>query len=147
MAGKLPQVAGITPMMADWEDQLTLPFPEVRLKRFLEMRGADGGPWRSLCALPALWVGLLYDQTALDAAWDLCRDWSEEERQYLRDETPKTALYTPFRGRTVLDVSREVLEIAEAGLKRRGQMNGIGEDETIFLSELKEIVGLSLIHI
>ena len=105
------------------------------------MRGADGGPWRSLCALPALWVGLLYDQTALDAAWDLCRDWSEEERQYLRDETPKTALDTPFRGRTVLDVSREVLEIAEAGLKRRGQMNGIGEDETIFLSELKEIVG------
>ena len=78
-----------------------------------------------LCALPALWVGLLYDQTALDAAWDLCRDWSEEERQYLRDETPKTALDTPFRGRTVLDVSREVLEIAEAGLKRRGQMNGI----------------------
>ena len=84
---------------------------------------------------------MLYDQTALDASWDLCRDWSEDERQYIRVETPKTALYTPFRGRTVLDVSREVLEIAEAGLKRRGQMNGIGEDETIFLSELKEIVG------
>ena len=141
MAGKLSEATGIIPMMTDWEDQLTLPFPEVRLKRFLEMRGADGGPWRSLCALPALWVGLLYDQTALDAAWDLCRDWSEEERQYLRDETPKTALDTPFRGRTVLDISREMLEIAEAGLERRCKTNGIGEDEKIFLAELKEIVG------
>ena len=139
MARKLSPVEHITPMMGDWEDQLTLPFPEVRLKRFIEMRGADGGPWRSLCALPALWVGLLYDQTALDAAWDVCRDWTNEEREYLRAETPKTALDTPFRSGTVLDIAREVISIAEAGLKARGRANGIGEDETIFLSELREI--------
>jgi glutamate--cysteine ligase len=126
-------------MMGDWEDQLTLPFPEVRLKRFIEMRGADGGPWRSLCALPALWVGLIYDQTALDAAWDLCRDWTNEEREYLRAETPKSALDTPFRNGTVLDIARQVLAIAETGLKNRARENGIGEDEAIFLSELREI--------
>lgn len=139
MAHKLSPVEHITPMMADWEDQLTLPFPEVRLKRFIEMRGADGGPWRNLCALPALWVGLLYDQTALDAAWDLCRDWTNDEREYLRAETPKTALDTVFRKGTVLDVARQVLEIAEQGLKRRERANGIGEDETIFLAELQDV--------
>ena len=139
MARKLSPVEHITPMMGDWEDQLTLPFPEVRLKRFIEMRGADGGPWRSLCALPALWVGLIYDQTALDAAWDLCRDWTNEEREYLRAETPKSALDTPFRNGTVLDIARQVLAIAETGLKNRARENGIGEDETIFLAELREI--------
>ena len=141
MSGELTGFEGQFPTMADWTDHMTTAFPEVRLKHYIEMRGTDGGPWARLCALPALWVGLLYDQTALDAAWDLCRYWSEEERQYLRDETPKTALDTPFRGRTVLDISREMLEIAEAGLERRCKTNGIGEDETIFLAELKEIVG------
>jgi glutamate--cysteine ligase len=139
MARKLSPVKHITPMVGDWEDQLTLPFPEVRLKRFIEMRGADGGPWRSLCALPALWVGLIYNQTALDAAWDLCRDWTNEEREYLRVETPKSALDTPFRKGTVLDIARQVIAIAETGLKNRARENGIGEDETIFLAELREI--------
>ena len=138
MAGTLNQVKGVTPIMDDWGDHLTTPFPEVRMKRFIEMRGADGGPWRSLCALPAFWVGLLYDTTALDAAWDLCRDWSNEEREYLRAETPKTALDTPFRGGTVLDIARQTLDIAESGLKNRARANGIGEDERIFLTELRE---------
>ena len=139
MEGRIYQLNGITPTMSDWVDHLTTPFPEVRMKSFLEMRGADGGPWRSLCALPAFWVGLLYDQCALDAAWDVCRDWTEEEREYLRSEIPKTALDTPFRSGSVLDVARQVLEIAEMGLKNRGCFNDIGEDETLFLAELKKI--------
>ena len=89
--------------------------------------------------MPALWVGLIYDQTALDAAWDLCRDWTNEEREYLRAETPKTALDTPFRNCTVLDIASEMIAIAETGLKNRARENGIGEDETIFLAELREI--------
>lgn len=144
MAGTLDPVKGISAMMDDWVDHLTTPFPEVRMKRFIEMRGADGGPWRSLCALPAFWVGLLYNQTALDAAWDLCRDWSDEEREYLRRETPKTALDTPFRGGTVLDLARQVLDIAEAGLKLRGKVNDAGVDETMFLAELREIADSGL---
>ncbi len=139
MAGNLEQLKGVTPMMGDWVDHLTTPFPEVRMKRFIEMRGADGGPWRSLCALPAFWVGLLYDQSSLDAAWDLCKDWTNEEREYLRAETAKTALDTPFRNGTVLDIARQAVDIAELGLKNRGQENGIGEDERIFLAELRDI--------
>ena len=126
-------------MMSDWMDQLTTPFPEVRLKQYIEMRGADGGAWKSLCALPAFWVGLLYDQSALDAAWDLCRDWTHEEREYLRSETPKTALETSFRSGKVIDVARRVIEISEFGLKNRGRENAMGEDETIFLLDLQEI--------
>ena len=139
MTGNLEQLKGVTPMMGDWVDHLTTPFPEVRMKRFIEMRGADGGPWRSLCALPAFWVGLLYDQSSLDAAWDLCKDWSNEEREYLRAETAKTALDTPFRNGTVLDIARQAVDIAELGLKNRGRENGIGEDERIFLAELRDI--------
>ena len=135
----MEQVKGVTPMMGDWVDHLTTPFPEVRMKRFIEMRGADGGPWRSLCALPAFWVGLLYDQSSLDAAWDLCKDWTNEEREYLRAETAKTALETPFRNGTVLDIARQAVDIAELGLKNRGRENGIGEDERIFLAELRDI--------
>ena len=92
LAGKLPQLPGEFPTLDDWSDHLTTLFPEVRMKRFLEMRGADGGRWRRICALPALWTGLLYDQTSLDAAWDLVKDWTAEERQALRDAVPKTAL-------------------------------------------------------
>tara|TARA_B100000676_G_scaffold90711_1_gene90427 strand:+ start:1996 stop:3363 length:1368 start_codon:yes stop_codon:yes gene_type:complete len=139
MTGNLEPLKGVTPMMGDWVDHLTTPFPEVRMKRFIEMRGADGGPWRSLCALPAFWVGLLYDQSSLDAAWDLCKDWTNEEREYLRAETAKTALETPFRNGTVLDIARQAVDIAELGLKNRGRENGIGEDERIFLAELRDI--------
>ena len=140
MAGELGQFKKVQPLMDDWIDHLTTPFPEVRMKRYLEMRGADGGPWRSLCALPALWVGLLYNQTALDAAWDLCKDWTNEEREYLRTEAPKSGLNTPFRSDNVRDVAGRVIEIAEVGLQNRCRENAIGESESIYLLELKEIL-------
>jgi glutamate--cysteine ligase len=140
MAGKLAQLPGERPTLDDWSDHLTTLFPEVRMKRFLEMRGADGGRWRRICALPALWVGLLYDQTALDAAWDLVKDWSAEERQALRDQVPRDALSTPFRKGTVRDVAREALAIAEAGLKARNRVNTKGEDETVYLEFLLDTV-------
>ena len=139
MAGKLPALPGVTPTMGDWVDHLTTAFPEVRLKRFLEMRGADGGPWKRICALPALWTGLIYDGTALDAAWDLVKDWTEAERAQLVADVPKQALKASFRGRPLLDVARQVLKISEAGLKARARDNGIGSDETAFLDTLMEI--------
>jgi len=117
--GKLPALPGEHPTASDWWDHLSTAFPEVRLKSFLEMRGADGGPWSRICALPAFWVGLLYDQGALDAAWDLVKDWSMEERGALRDGAPKLALDTPLPGGkgTMQDLGRDVLAIARQGLK------------------------------
>ena len=138
LAGKLPALPGEKPTMGDWADHLTTLFPEVRMKKFLEMRGADGGPWRSLCALPALWVGLLYDQGALDAAWDLVKDWTNEERQALRDGVPKLALHTPFRGGTLQDVALEALKISAGGLKARARIGSTGLDEQHHLDVLLE---------
>jgi glutamate--cysteine ligase len=138
MAGKLAALPGIRPTFKDFGDHLTTAFPEVRLKQYLEMRGADGGPWNRLCALPALWVGLLYDQTALDAAWDLVRDFSRDERHALRDGVPKQALKLPFRGHTVRELAIETLKIAEHGLKRRARVNAHGADESMFLAPLIE---------
>ena len=144
MDGRLPALPGELPTMKDWVDHMTTIFPEVRLKRFLEQRGADGGPWRRLCALPALWVGLLYDASALDAAWDLVKGWSAEEREWLRVQVPKTGLATecPRSGanRGVVDIAREVLEIARAGLDARNRMDGAGRTEAHFLNELDRIV-------
>jgi glutamate--cysteine ligase len=140
LAGKLFQLPGERPTLSDWADHLTTLFPEVRLKQFLEMRGADGGPWRRLCALPAIWTGLLYDQASLDAAWDLVKDWTGEERQAMRDAVPRLGLKTPFRDGTLLTIAREVLAIAQAGLKARGRTNKGGDDETIFLESLEEVV-------
>jgi glutamate--cysteine ligase len=146
LAGRLSGLPGELPTLDDWSDHLTTLFPEVRMKRFLEMRGADGGRWRRICAVPALWTGLLYDQTSLDAAWDLVKDWSAEERQALRDTVPKTALATPFRGTTVLELARQVLAISRAGLRRRALANAKGEDESIFLEPVEAILrdGLTL---
>ena len=112
---------------------MTTAFPEVRLKRYLEMRGADGGPWNRLCALPAFWVGLLYDQVALDAAWDLVRDFTLEERERLRSDVPRTALKTPFRGGSVRELALEALKISAHGLQRRARTNSRGVDESVFL--------------
>ena len=140
MAGTLDALPGTRATMKDWADHLTTAFPEVRLKQYLEMRGADGGPWNRLCALPALWVGLLYDDEALYAAWELVKDFTREERHALRDGVPKYGLKLPFRQGTVLDLARETLKIAAHGLKRRGQLNRNGADESIFLEPLIEIV-------
>ncbi|RCS24637.1 glutamate--cysteine ligase [Phyllobacterium salinisoli] len=128
------------PNMGDWANHLSTLFPEVRLKRFLEMRGADGGPWRRICALPAYWVGLLYDTEALDAAEELTRDWQYEEVQELRDAVPAQALSAVFRNRTVRDIARETLEISHLGLKNRKRLNSEGFDETHYLAPLEEIV-------
>jgi len=139
MAGRLDALPGERPTPGDWADHLTTIFPEVRLKRFLEMRGADGGPWRRLCALPAFWVGLLYDGTALDAAWDLVKDWTIEEHEALRGMVPKLGLKTPFRRGTVQDLALAALDIAREGLKRRARLDRHGRDETIFLATLDAI--------
>lgn len=141
LKGELSVLPGELPTIDDWNDHLSTAFPEVRLKTFLEMRGADGGPWNRICALPALWVGLLYDQGALDAAWDLVKGWSLDERQSLRDAVPELALDAPLPGGGRLrDIAGEVLDIAHAGLAARGRLNGAGDNETGFLDPLREIV-------
>jgi glutamate--cysteine ligase len=137
--GRLPQLPGERPTLDDWSDHLTTLFPEVRLKRFLETRGADSGPWQRICALPALWVGLLYDAQALDAAWELVKDWTAEERESLRNAVPKSALQTSFRGTTVQHIARDVLKIARKGLRARRRINAASQDEGIYLDPLDEV--------
>ncbi|HMM56355.1 MAG TPA: glutamate--cysteine ligase [Rudaea sp.] len=138
LARKLDELPGAKPTLKDWADHMTTAFPEVRLKKYLEMRGADGGPWNRLCALPAFWVGLLYDQTSLDAAWDLVKDFSMAERHALRDGVPKHALKLPFRNGTVRDLALEALKIAGNGLARRNRLNSTGANEAVFLEPLIE---------
>jgi glutamate--cysteine ligase len=146
MAGKLAEKLGrselktIEPTIADWSDHITTIFPEVRMKRFLEMRGADSGLEPQIAALPALWVGLLYDQTALDAAWDVVKGWTAEERDTLRSGVPRTALATPFRRMKLLDIAREVSAIAHEGLKARAIRTDKGDDERIHLAYVAETV-------
>jgi glutamate--cysteine ligase len=134
--GALPALPGEKPLLKDWEDHLTTAFPEVRLKRFMEMRGADGGPWRNLCALPALWAGLLYDAPTLDAAWDLVRDWDMQERLQLRVDAPRLGLGAEIRGRKLQSLALEVLELASSGLSARNRLSVAGENETGFLETL-----------
>jgi glutamate--cysteine ligase len=143
--GKLPQLPGEKPRITDWTDHLSTAFPEVRLKSFLEMRGADGGRWSRICALPALWVGLLYDDEALAAAWDLVKEWSIEERERLRREVPKFALEakTPD-GRTMVDLAGDVLDIAAGGLTRRARLNSAGDNEGGFLDPLRDVVAMGM---
>ena len=141
LKGELPALPGELPTESDWIDHLSTAFPEVRLKSFLEMRGADGGPWNRICALPALWVGLLYDQGALDAAWDLVKGWSMDEREALRNAVPKQALDARLPGGgTLRDLAREALRIARSGLSARARLNAGGDNETGFLEPLEEIV-------
>jgi glutamate--cysteine ligase len=138
LARRIPELKDVTPMMSDWADHLTTLFPEVRLKQYLEVRGADGGTWRRICGLPALWAGLLYDGTALDAAWDLVKDWTQEERQAMRSAVPVLALKTPFRGGNVLALARRMLEIATQGLLARAK-EGV-PNEKGFLDPLQELI-------
>ncbi len=140
MAGKLPALPGELPTLDDWSDHLTTIFPEVRLKKYLEMRGADGGQWSRLCALPAFWVGLLYDETALAAAWDLVKDWTYVDLARVRDNVAREALNGMVGKRSMRDFAREVLNIASDGLSRRAALDWVGESEVHFLGTLFEIV-------
>lgn len=140
MAGKHPALPGQRPVLSDWVNHLSTLFPEVRLKRYLEMRGADAGSKPMLMALSAFWVGLLYDQTALDAAWDLAKSWTEEERDMLRRDVPKAALDTRIRRLRLLDLARELVNIADYGLSRRGLKNAKGDHEGVYLEPLRTIL-------
>ncbi|MBS9477092.1 glutamate--cysteine ligase [Ancylobacter radicis] len=144
LAGRHPAVPGESATVSDWANHLSTIFPEVRLKRYLEMRGADGGPWRNLCALPALWTGIYYDNAALDAAWQLCKGWSAEQRQRLRDEVPRLGFKAEIAGRPVLEVAREMVAIARQGLARRDYRDSQGRDETRFLQPLEESLATGL---
>ncbi len=140
LEGRLPALPGETPTLSDWADHLTTIFPEARIKKFIEMRGADGGPWRRLCALPAFWVGLIYDQASLDAAWDLCRGWTAEERDQLRIDASVMGLKAEIRGRNLRDIAGELLLISKTGLKARARASDFDRDESHFLSALHETV-------
>lgn len=144
LKGELPGLPGVLPTMDDWADHLTTLFPEVRLKKYLEMRGADAGPWGRLCALPALWGGLLYDQPALEAAWELVKGWSNDDHNTLRGMAAKTGLKGEIAGRPVKDWAMDVLEIAKMGLKNRNRLSGGLVDETGYLGELFEIADSGL---
>ena len=140
LQGKLAGHGNLRATVSDWANHISSIFPEVRLKRYLEMRGADSGPWARLTALPALWVGILYDDASLDAAWNLVKDWSAEERQKLRDDVPRAGLAAKIRGGVVLDLAKECLALSEAGLKRRNFRDSDNRDETRYLEPLQEIV-------
>ena len=145
MEGKLPQLLGEKPRITDWTDHLSTAFPEVRLKSFLEMRGADGGRWGRICGLPALWVGLLYDEQALDAAWELVKHWTIEQREKLRHDVPRLALeaVTPD-GESMREFAGRVLDISADGLTRRGKLNSAGDNEGGFLDPLRDVVATGM---
>ncbi len=140
LKGELPALPGEMPTLSDWADHLTTIFPEARVKKFIEMRGADGGPWRRLCALPAFWVGLTYDQGALDAAWDIAKRFDTETREALRVAASVDGLAAEVNGVKMHDLARDVVAIAEAGLKARARpgSGGLVPDETHFLNALQE---------
>ena len=142
LKGKLPALPGETPTLSDWADHLTTAFPEARMKKYIEMRGADGGPWRRLCALPAFWVGLMYDQDALDGAWDLVKDWTPAQHDALRVAASVDGLQAKVTGINMHDIAREAVALSEAGLKARAKAGagGMVPDETHFLNALKESI-------
>jgi glutamate--cysteine ligase len=144
MAGKLPEMPGERATLSDWANHVSTLFPEVRLKRYLEMRGADGGPWRRLPALPAYWAGILYDESALDAAWELVKDWTAAERQKLRDDVPKLGFGATIAGRGVLDLAQATLELAQQGLARRHRLDSAGHDERRYLRPLEDYVARAI---
>ena len=139
MEGRLPALPGEYPTAKDWADHLTTLFPEVRLKSYLEMRGADGGPWSRICALQGLWAGLLYDGPCLSAAWDVVKDWDITDHERLRRDVTRLGLKAEVAGRPLRDIAREVVAIAKMGLKNRARFSGGMVDERGYLSELEDI--------
>ncbi len=139
LGGRLPARPGEIPTVADWIDHMSTVFPEARVKNYIELRGADSGPLPRLVALPAFWAGLLYDSAALDAAWDIAKGWTAEERDALRNAVPKEGLRTKIRGRSVQDIAKQLLELSAAGLARRGHKDASGRDESVYLAPLQEI--------
>src|SRR6202051_4496970 len=135
--GKNPAFPGERPSLSDWANHLSTIFPEVRLKRYLEMRGADGVPWGRLAALPAFWVGLLYDDLSLDAAWDIAKHWNAAERQALRDDVPRLGFKARIKDRYLFEVAKECLVLSRSGLRRRGRVDHAGRDETRHLEPLE----------
>jgi glutamate--cysteine ligase len=140
LAGMLEALPGERATISDWANHVSTIFPEVRLKRYLEMRGADSGPWRRLPAFAAFWAGILYDDDSLDAAWDLVKDWTAEERQKLRDEVPRLGFKARLRERSVLALAKATLAMAERGLARRRRVNDWGHDETWYLRPVQEFI-------
>lgn len=140
MAGRLPQCPGELPDLADWELHISTLFPDVRLKQYLEMRGADAGPRAWICSLPALWKGLLYDPLALDHAWAMIRDWTHTEVCQLRQDVPCSGFSAPFRETTVLRLCADMIEIAQAGLERLNILDEHGNNESRHLRPLFDTV-------
>ena len=140
--GKLPALPGERPKISDWADHLTTVFPEARVKQFIEMRGADGGPWRKLCALPAFWVGLMYDQNSLDSAWDICKNWDANTREEMRIAASEEGIAANTNGLSLLDLARELIDISRAGLKNRARPGngGLVPDECHFLNAIEEVI-------
>jgi glutamate--cysteine ligase len=143
-AGKLDVMPGERPCISDWANHLSTIFPEVRLKRYLEMRGADGGPWQRLPSLTAFWVGIFYDDDVLDACWDMVKDWTADERQKLRDDVPKLGFNAEIRGRNMLTLAQETLRLSARGLTRRKRLDRNGRDETRYLRPLEESIARGL---
>jgi glutamate--cysteine ligase len=141
MQGRLPGLPGERAILSDWANHVSTIFPEVRLKRYLEMRGADSGPWRRLPALPAYWAGILYDEDALDAAWDLVKSWTAEERQKLRDEVPRLGFAAAAADQTALELAKTTLALARKGLARRRRLDTSGHDEGRYLQPIQDYVG------
>jgi glutamate--cysteine ligase len=139
LAGRLASHPGERATISDWANHVSTIFPEVRLKRYLEMRGSDVGPRPMLPALTAFWGGIFYDDVSLDAAWDIVRHWTAQERQQLRDDVPRLGFKAVVQGRSLLDISRECLRLAHAGLARRRRLDAKGNDETVYLRPLEDI--------
>jgi glutamate--cysteine ligase len=140
MEGRLQALPGERATISDWANHISTIFPEVRLKRYLEMRGADGGPWRRLPALPAYWAGILYDDDSLDAAWDLVKDWTAAERQKLRDDVPRLGFAAAVGGQSVLQLAKTTIALADKGLARRRRLDARGQDERRYLRPIEDYV-------
>ena len=142
LKGKLPALPGEKPKISDWADHLTTVFPEARVKQFIEMRGADGGPWRRLCALPAFWVGLMYDQDSLDSAWDICKTWDASTREEMRIAASEDGVSANVNGISMLSLAKELVDISRSGLKNRARSGngGLVPDECHFLNSIEEVI-------